>query len=369
MIGRMELFIIPWGSLYLASFFLITFTVLYYYVYRSHKLYKEGAVVFDCQKQVPSWFYLLCRLAAKVVLKRQGRLYNNTNSTGGGSQVTFTLYNCRLESKGLRQYCSVCGYGWDYPDSTNRDIPVCYPEILFFRLLAMVISSDGFRLSPLGLIHVQQTMRTSQPVDEIKKGPFFLQAAVKEYRSVELGIEVDIVFELKDRVKEPVWEGIMTLLSRDMKKLNRKKQHTQESCEPEEVKVIEILVPWYTGLKYAFASLDYNPHHLFSPTAKLLGYKSPIAHGMWMVSRCLAEIEKREGTDAIQAPVCVKVRFKQPLLMPGKVVIKYWETFPDAGTWSHKSYQFRMEEIGTRLPHVVGEISGVESYSINAESG
>ena len=42
------------------------------------------------------------------------------------------------------------------------------------------------------------------------------------------------------------------------------------------------------GVRYARVSGDWNPHHLWPWSARLLGYKSPIVHGMWTVARTLA---------------------------------------------------------------------------------
>uniref|UniRef100_W5M4J3 Si:ch211-12e13.1 n=3 Tax=Lepisosteus oculatus TaxID=7918 RepID=W5M4J3_LEPOC len=257
----------------------------YAYGYCSHKLYKAGTVVFDYQKDVPTFLFLVCRFVLQALRKTRGQLYDNDLLARNINQLTFTFYNCRLEPNNLRWYCSAFGYGWDYPDSSFRDIPLCYPEVLFFRLLAMIVCSEEFRLSPLGLTNVRKIMRTLQPIDELKKGPFSLQASVREYRTVEVGIEVDIALDVTDRASKPVWAGLVTLLSRDTKKLN-KWQPACGSHEPKEVKTIELNVPWYTGLKCAYASWNYNPHHLFSSITKLLGYKHPTVHSLWMISRC-----------------------------------------------------------------------------------
>ncbi|XP_066567142.1 uncharacterized protein LOC136754854 [Amia ocellicauda] len=350
------------GSFLLPLIVVVLVTIIIYlfytYIYRSYRLYKAGTVVFDHQKEIPSLLYLLWRFTKALLSKRQGQLYySDTNSlTRGGNQDTFTVYNCRLESNELRRYCSAFGYGWDYPDSTFRDIPFCYPEFLFLRLLTMIVCAESFRLSPLGLVRVRQTMITFQPIDELKKGPFSLQASVREYRAVDLGIEVDIGLAVADRSNKPVWEELVTLLSRDMKKITSKRQHAPGSTDPNEVKSVEVVIPWNTGLKYAQATRDYNPLHLFPATAKLLGCKRTIAYPLWTVSKCLAEIEKHEGTDAVRAPASVRVEFHQPLFMPGKAVIKFWENAPEGSTSSHKLYHFRMGESEDSTPHLVGEI-------------
>lgn len=67
----------------------------------------------------------------------------------------------------------------------------------------------------LGLVRVRQSLRTWQPIDELKKGPFKLQARVLEYRVVEDGVEVDISLTAISRTDQPVWESVLTMLSQD----------------------------------------------------------------------------------------------------------------------------------------------------------
>ena len=45
------------------------------------------------------------------------------------------------------------------------------------------------------------------------------------------------------------------------------------------------------GVEYAWASGDWNPHHLYPITARLYGFKKPCIQGMWTISRALAELE------------------------------------------------------------------------------
>ncbi len=65
----------------------------------------------------------------------------------------------RLETLLLRRFCGAAGYGWDYPDSEYRDIPLCFPEFLCCRLLLMVLTDGSFRLSPAGTRHIQHVSK------------------------------------------------------------------------------------------------------------------------------------------------------------------------------------------------------------------
>lgn len=64
-----------------------------------------------------------------------------------------------------------------------------------------------------GLLRVRQHLKSLEPVDEFKKGPFTLQARVLEYRLVDGGVEVDICLAATSCMGRSVWESVVTLLS------------------------------------------------------------------------------------------------------------------------------------------------------------
>lgn len=68
---------------------------------------------------------------------------------------------------------------------------------------------------PAGLCPLRQTLRTLEPVDELKKGPFTLQAGVLMYRQREAGVEVDLRLSATSRTGALVWESLLTLVSSD----------------------------------------------------------------------------------------------------------------------------------------------------------
>ena len=68
------------------------------------------------------------------------------------------------------------------------------------------------------------------------------------------------------------------------------------------------------GRRYAAVSGDHNPIHLYPLTAKALGFKRQIAHGMWSLARCVAALENR-----LPDAVTVDAAFKKPIFLPGTV--------------------------------------------------
>lgn len=78
--------------------------------------------------------------------------------------------------------------------------------------------------------------------------------------------------------------------------------------------------PLGIGRQYARVSGDFNPIHLTRWTAKLMGFKQAIAHGMYSKALCISlvlkqEMESRKGALA-QTPMQFSTQFIQPIYLP-----------------------------------------------------
>lgn len=90
-----------------------------------------------------------------------------------------------------------------------------------------------------------------------------------------------------------------------------------------------VLFPLGIGRKYARNSGDFNPIHLTRWTAKLMGFKQAIAHGMYSKALCLSQVLKRENsigeTCPSQSPMNISTQFMQPIYLPtyGELKVAY----------------------------------------------
>lgn len=168
----------------------------YVCIYCSYKLLKTNVLNGD---NLPSFLYLYIKYWTRALTRRTGYLYA-TPKTG---EAVYTVLKCRwasstsirgklfklceswalhvtsstcwvsvsvflrLETHLLRRFCSAAGYGWDYPDTEFRDIPLCVPEFLCGRLLLIVLTDENFRLSPAGRRFVQPIGKQSNGHDKI----------------------------------------------------------------------------------------------------------------------------------------------------------------------------------------------------------
>ncbi|XP_063754315.1 uncharacterized protein si:ch211-12e13.1 [Eleginops maclovinus] len=217
----------------------------------------------------------------------------------------------------------------------------------------MLITDQHFRICPAGLVCVRQSVKTMQPVDELKKGPFTLQAQVLTYRTLDAGVEVDVCLSAASRTGSPVWESVLTLLSRNKThKTCWNSPEREDTCPPDEcvaenVKQVQVKVSRMTGLRSVW---------FFSPL-RLFGCRSIVAPSLWILSICMAEIEKHKGVGVVTAPVKVSADFKDPLLIPGRVTISFWETTGNESKFPPNGVGFNMQQHGRNTSHVTGFIS------------
>ena len=167
----------------------------------------------------------------------------------------------------------------------------------------------------MGLIQVGQSFEQKRAVktDEILDLSCQLQGITKTLK----GIHTQFLLEISSG-KEIVWQGISTFFTRSKNKQKNKKGGMKEE-QFLEIKE-RIFVPGDTGRRYAGVSGDYNPHHLYGITAKMIGFKHPIAHGMWSLARVMASMEQNFGS---HYPMRADAAFKLPIFMPATITLGY----------------------------------------------
>ncbi|TRZ04527.1 hypothetical protein DNTS_014378 [Danionella cerebrum] len=279
-------------------------------IYFTHISFKTQTV-FDSQ-HLPGSFYLLIRCIYQSILKKRGEIMiEQTNE-----ELILSVINCRFDDKSLKSFCAHSGYGWDYPDSDFRDTPLCFPKFLFSKLIAMIQCSERFRLSPSGLLCVRECVTLLEAVDELKRGPFTLEARVNGYRMESTGVEVELSLTAS-RLQRCIWSSTLTLLSPINTKMPRAQTSLPISHDPKWEWCISLSAPRRTGVSCVWAFCD-----LWA----LCGLTRHNLHTLWMFSRCMAEMEKHRGVEVVRAPLTVSVYYHLPVSSSsGKFCIRMCE--------------------------------------------
>ena len=211
--------------------------------------------------------------------------------------------NVSIDPDRVSRFKQVCGYDVDRPG-----VPAACIQSLFIGMMSRYISSPFFPISPMGLIQTAQSFDLIQPVETGLKLDLYCQ--MLDMARTEKGITSRFLMQAAKARKTPadrdfeaqeenalVWQGIATYLTRSKTRRSKgKKQPRQQTPLP--VKEI-IEVPENTGRQYAAVSRDVNPHHLHTWTARPIGFKHPIAHGIWSMARAGASLERAAGNPVL----------------------------------------------------------------------
>lgn len=249
----------------------------------------------------------------------------------------------RADTGKLARFRDVCDF------AVTPYLPLTYPHIMAFPLHLQMMLEPEFPFSPLGAVHIKNRIRQQRDIyiDEAMDVTVRLGETVRAAKGYEVSFvtEVSIGGEL-------VWDDLTVILvpSSDA----GVKQNNRTAYEVQYPDSVSWHLAANKGRQYALASGDYNPIHLFSLTARVMGFKRQIMHGMWSKSRALAHLLPVD-TDG---PVSIEVAFKLPIFLPAKVTLL---SRSDA-----TGSQFEMRDSSGEKLHLVGELRLGEVREVTA---
>lgn len=251
-------------------------------------------------------------------------------TTSDLDSLVATRDQVEIERAHVDAYAAVC----DYP--TKDCAPLPYVHILAFPLHLQVISDPRFPFAALGAVHIANSITAHRPLSigsrvDISVRPENLTTHPK-------GRTIDLVASVTND-DEVVWESRSTYLHRE--RVEASEATAGEGGHEVVPGGVTWRLPADLGRRYAAVSGDHNPIHLYPLTAKALGFRRQIAHGMWSAARCLAAIENRLP-DAVR----VDVEFKKPIFLPSNVAFGVRRHLAD--------HAFALTDPKSGAPHVLG---------------
>jgi acyl dehydratase len=256
---------------------------------------------------------------------------------GGGDDLParrLVVDDVEVSPEHVAAYSRVCGFGM------RSTVPATYPHVLAFPIHMKLMTDRSFPFSVLGLVHVANRIDMLAPIEIGSR--LGLGVWTENLRPHKRGKQFDIVSEAEID-GTTVWRGRSNYL--------RKGDGSDSDAPAEEPSVPEELggtadwdVPGDTGRRYAEVSGDRNPIHMHPLSARLFGFPSAIAHGMWTKARCLASFEGR-----LPDAYTVEAAFKAPLRIPGKARLRSGAV---GDGWA-----FRLESRDGEHTHVIGSVA------------
>ncbi len=195
------------------------------------------------------------------------------------------------------------------------EVPLSYLYLAAQRAQMATMLQPAFGHRLVGMVHAANTMRWAGDARLDPARPLILRTQVqteppREDGAVYLRLGVD--FEQDGRA----------IAHCDSRYLARRATATRAPRPPREKRAATTgatLAEWpldsSAGRRYAALSGDWNPIHLWPWTARMLGFKRPIIHGMHSAARVEAEFARLAG-----GPVrALTIEFLRPVSLPGCV--------------------------------------------------
>jgi acyl dehydratase len=237
-----------------------------------------------------------------------------------------------IDGKRLANYRKVCGF------TDDGLLPPTYPHVLAFALQMQLLTAKTFPFPLLGLIHLSNRIRVLRPLGGITRAQ--VSVRVQNLQPHPKGATFDLLTTLDDQLGA-LWEAESQMLCRGVKLDG---EPLEQSWEPSQSlsEVAHWKAPADIGRQYAKVAGDYNPIHLSAASAKLFGFPTAIAHGLWNKARTLAAL----GEHLPKANLEIFVQFRKPVRLPSEVTL--------LASTAGSSGELRLTGAGD-LQHMVGQ--------------
>lgn len=208
-------------------------------------------------------------------------------------------------------------------------LPSGYLHTLAFPTAVSVLARADFPLPLLGMVHLRNDIEHLRPVGVNSR--LAVTAWVENLRTHRSGAQVDAVVEVESS-DGVVWRGRSTYLAKGIRISGEAPGGAADRPAGTDIVPDYPTTIWKleadTGRRYAAVSGDYNPIHLTTVSARLLGLKQPIAHGMYLASRMITEAGPPETV-----PFRWTIEFHSPVTLPSTVALAVSPRDEGNGTW------------------------------------
>ncbi|WP_059015270.1 MaoC/PaaZ C-terminal domain-containing protein [Mycobacterium sp. M26] len=247
---------------------------------------------------------------------------------------TLSFDGLAIDRSNVAEYAAVTGLRF------GDTVPLTYPFALTFPTVMSLVTAFDFPFAAMGAVHVENHITRYRPISVTDTVGVSVHAEnLREHRK---GLLVDLVTEVKVG-NEPAWHQVTTFLHQQRTSLSdeaRPEPPKQPKLPPPNA--ILRITPGQIR-RYASVSGDHNPIHTNTIGAKLFGFPTVIAHGMFSAAAVLANIEGQ-----IPDAVRYSVKFGKPVVLPASAGL-YVDRVADG-------WDIALRNVAKGYPHLTGTI-------------
>jgi acyl dehydratase len=247
---------------------------------------------------------------------------------------TVTVDELPIDRTNVAEYAEVTGLR--YGDA----VPLTYPFALTFPTVMSLVTGFDFPFAAMGSVHLENEITQYRPIrvsDTVK-----IAVHAENLREHRKGLLVDVVTDVSVG-NEVAWHQVTTFLHQQRTSLSDEpKPPPQKQPKLPAPKAILRISPGQIR-RYAAVGGDHNPIHTSSVGAKLFGFPTAIAHGMFSAAAVLANLEA-----SLPDAVTYSVRFGKPVLLPARAGL-YVDRVQDG-------WDLSLRNISKGYPHLTGSL-------------
>ncbi|HET7665190.1 MAG TPA: MaoC/PaaZ C-terminal domain-containing protein [Mycobacterium sp.] len=250
---------------------------------------------------------------------------------------TITVDELAIEPSNVAAYANITGLRF------GDAVPLTYPFALTFPTVMSLVTGFDFPFAAMGSVHIENHITQHRPI--LVTDAVSVRTRAENLREHRRGLLVDIVTDVNVG-NEMAWHQVTTFLHQQRTSLSDEpKPPPQKQPKPGPPNAVLRITPGQIR-HYASVSGDHNPIHTNPIVAKLFGFPTVIAHGMFTAAAVLANIEG-------QLPDAVKysVRFAKPVVLPAH-----------AGLYVHRisdGWQLTLRDMSKGDPHLTGTVTAL----------
>ena len=250
---------------------------------------------------------------------------------------TITVDELAIDPANVAAYANVTGLRF------GDAVPLTYPFALTFPTVMSLVTGFDFPFAAMGSVHIENHITQYRPI--LVTDTVSVQVHAENLREHRRGLLVDIITDVNVG-NERTWHQVTTFLHQQRTSLSDEpKPPPQKQPKLGPPNAVLRITPGQIR-HYASVGGDHNPIHTNPIAAKLFGFPTVIAHGMYSAAAVLANVEG-------QLPDAVKysVRFAKPVVLPAHAGL-YVDRISDG-------WQLTLRNLTKGDPHLTGTVTSL----------
>ncbi|MGU3653336.1 MaoC/PaaZ C-terminal domain-containing protein [Mycolicibacterium sp. A43C] len=256
---------------------------------------------------------------------------------GGLPERTVHVPELRIDPANVAAYAGVTGLRF------GDTVPLTYPFALTFPSVMSLATGFDFPFAAMGSVHTENHITQYRPISV--SDTLDVRVHAENLREHRKGLLVDIITEIKVGY-DLAWRQTTTFLHQQRTSLSDepRPQPPKQPKLPPPNAVLSISASQIRS--YAAIGGDHNPIHTSTVGAKLFGFPTAIAHGMFSAAAVLANIEGQ-----LPDAVTYSVRFGKPVLLPARAGLYVEST--DSG------WELALRHLSKGYPHLTATVAAL----------